>query len=158
MAERRGELDPGFAALVEAAQGMDLARFLEAAKARAAFSNRVQALFERYDLLLLPSVPILPFSAERNGPPTGPYAESDSPVAWARWTPFSYPFNITGNPAASLPCGLAEGLPVGLQAVGPRFDDAGVLRFCAAFEAARPWRDLIPPHPETLRQSQNLDR
>ncbi len=63
----------------------------------------------------------------------------------AGWTPFSYPFNWSGNPAASIPCGFtSEGLPVGLQIVARRFDDLGVLQASAAFEAARPWGQHRP--------------
>ena len=63
-----------------------------------------------------------------------------------QWAEFSYPFNFSGNPAASVPCGFtADGLPVGLQIVGKRFDDLNVLRAAAAFEAARPWADKKPP-------------
>jgi aspartyl-tRNA(Asn)/glutamyl-tRNA(Gln) amidotransferase subunit A len=59
---------------------------------------------------------------------------------WFDWAPFSHPFNLTQQPAASVPCGLtAEGLPVGLQIVGPMHADALVLRAARAFEAARPW-------------------
>jgi aspartyl-tRNA(Asn)/glutamyl-tRNA(Gln) amidotransferase subunit A len=67
-------------------------------------------------------------------------------VPWARWTPFTYPFNITGNPAASLPCGFSpSGLPIGLQVIGRRFADAQVLQFCAAVEAIAPWDQHLPP-------------
>src|SRR5438105_3303408 len=66
---------------------------------------------------------------------------------WA-WSPFTYPFNLTGQPAASVPCGFTRGgLPIGLQVVGRRFDDATVLRASAAFEAARPWAQNRPPLP-----------
>ena len=59
---------------------------------------------------------------------------------WVDWTPFTYPFNLTGQPAASIPCGLTEaGLPVGLQIVGPHFADAQVLQAAAAFEAVAPF-------------------
>ena len=65
---------------------------------------------------------------------------------WLTWAEFSYPFNFSGNPAASVPCGFtADGLPVGLQIVGPRFDDLGVLQAAAAFESARPWAGARPP-------------
>ena len=62
------------------------------------------------------------------------------------WAEFSYPFNLSQVPAASIPCGFtAAGLPVGLQIVGRRFDDLGVLQMSAAFEAARPWASARPP-------------
>jgi aspartyl-tRNA(Asn)/glutamyl-tRNA(Gln) amidotransferase subunit A len=64
------------------------------------------------------------------------------------WVPFTYPFNMTGQPAASVPAGFTrDGLPIGLQIVGRRFDDAGVLRAAAAFERARPWADRRPSEP-----------
>jgi len=62
------------------------------------------------------------------------------------WAEFSYPFNWSGSPAASIPCGFTpKGLPVGLQIVGRRFDDLGVLQASAAFEQARPWAQHRPP-------------
>ena len=62
------------------------------------------------------------------------------------WTPFTWPFNLTGQPAASVPCGFTrDGLPIGLQIVGRRYADVTVLRACAAFERARPWADKRPP-------------
>jgi aspartyl-tRNA(Asn)/glutamyl-tRNA(Gln) amidotransferase subunit A len=66
-------------------------------------------------------------------------------VPWARWTPFSYPFNLTGQPAAAVPCGwTATGLPVGWQVVGARFDDLGVLQFCRHWERRFDWRARRP--------------
>jgi aspartyl-tRNA(Asn)/glutamyl-tRNA(Gln) amidotransferase subunit A len=62
------------------------------------------------------------------------------------WSPFTYPFNLTGEPAITVPAGLAsDGLPVGLQIVGPRFSEGLVLRAAAAFEEAQPWADRRPP-------------
>ncbi len=61
------------------------------------------------------------------------------------WLTFTFPFNLTGNPAASIPCGFTtDGLPVGLQIVGRRFDDVSVLQASAAFEQAAPWADNRP--------------
>ena len=61
------------------------------------------------------------------------------------WTAFTYPFNLTGQPAATIPCGwTASGLPVGLHIVGRRYDEATILRASAAFESASPWADRMP--------------
>jgi Asp-tRNA(Asn)/Glu-tRNA(Gln) amidotransferase A subunit family amidase len=69
-----------------------------------------------------------------------------TPIGRYEWLPFTFPFNLTGNPAASVPCGFtADNLPVGLQIVGRRFADATVLRASAAFEQAYPWADKEPP-------------
>lgn len=140
---REAEVDPGFLRLVQASARYGLADWLAAMRRRAAFSAAVEALFRDWDLLLTPSLPILPFAAEADVPPDW---DESSPVAWARWTPFTPPFNLSGHPAASLPAGFTdEGLPVGLQVVGPRFADARVLSFCAAVERLLPWRQRLPP-------------
>ena len=144
LANRMDELDPGFADLIKRSAEYDLAGYLKAVQQRAAFANQVHGLFEAFDLLLMPTLPILPFSADGVAPQG--YVGQDGAVPWARWTPFTYPFNISGNPAASLPCGFSpSGLPIGLQVVGPRFADADVLQFCAAFEDQFPWDQHLPP-------------
>jgi aspartyl-tRNA(Asn)/glutamyl-tRNA(Gln) amidotransferase subunit A len=144
LVNQMGQLDPGFANLIKRSAEYDLAGYLSAVQRRAAFANQVHALFEEYDLLLMPTLPILPFSADGVAPEG--YEGQDGDVPWARWTPFTYPFNISGNPAASMPCGFSpNGLPIGLQVVGPRFADAEVLQFCAAFEALAPWDHHLPP-------------
>lgn len=123
----------GFRALVEASARYGLADYLSATKARAEFAGLVHALFEDIDLLLLPTVPIEPFSADREAPEG--FQSPSQVLAWTGWTPFTYPFNLSGNPAASLPCGLTKnGLPVGLQVVGRRHADALVMAFCQQAE------------------------
>ena len=90
--------------------------------------------WQGWDLLLTPSLPIPAFDVGLEKPP------EQGESRWVDWTPFTYPFNLTGQPAASVPCGLTEaGLPVGLQIVGPQFADARVLQAAAAFEAAAPF-------------------
>ncbi len=99
-------------------------------------------LFERFDLLLTPSVATLPFAAGALYPEDYP----EHPWDWIRWAPYSYPFNLTHLPAASIPAGFSQsGLPVGLQIVARRFDELSVLQAAAAFEKARPWIDKRPP-------------
>ncbi|RMR99698.1 Amidase protein [Pseudomonas coronafaciens pv. garcae] len=144
LSQQMDQLDPGFAELIRRSAHYSLSDYLQALQQRAAFANQVHATFEDYDLLIMPTLPILPFAADEVAP--AGYPGQDSAVPWARWTPFTYPFNIAGNPAASLPCGLSStGLPVGLQVVGPRFADALVLQFCAAVEAIAPWDQRLPP-------------
>ena len=95
---------------------------------------------ERYDLLLTPTLPITAFAAGADRPEPAPGADGD----YLDWTPFTYPFNLTGQPGATVPCGFVDGLPVGLQIVGRWHDDVTVLRAAAAFEELAPWSDRRP--------------
>jgi aspartyl-tRNA(Asn)/glutamyl-tRNA(Gln) amidotransferase subunit A len=93
----------------------------------------------RYDLLLTPTLPIPAFAAGREAPGEG---------RWTSWTPFTYPFNLTQQPAASVPCGFtADGLPIGLQIVGPRHADATVLAAAHAYQQATTWHLRTPGRP-----------
>ena len=109
---------------------------------RAQFCETVFSSFESFELLLLPTVPVAPFSAEGEGPS---WMDGNADLPWIQWTPFTYPFNLTGQPAASVPAGWTEdGLPVGLQIVGQRHADRTVLAASAAWEAAHPWSERRP--------------
>lgn len=128
-----GGFGAGFANLIRQSRGFDLADYLDAARARAVYAADIHRFFERFDILLTPTIPILPFDAELEAP-AGMGSNSEI-LPWTGWTPFTYPFNISGNPAASIPAGLSgAGLPVGLQVVGPRHADASVLAFCRDLE------------------------
>ena len=95
----------------------------------------MRQFMQRFDLLVTPSVALTAFDVK----PAGQVAMTAQ--AMLGWTPFSYPFNLTQQPAITVPCGLSsEGLPIGLQLVGPMFDDALVLRAARAFESACPVR------------------
>jgi Asp-tRNA(Asn)/Glu-tRNA(Gln) amidotransferase A subunit family amidase len=114
--------------------------------ARTTFYNAVRRFFEDYDLLLTPQMPLAAWSAE-----PGAYEgvhEIDgrpAPTMFDR-LPFMYPFNLTGYPAASVPCGFThEGLPVAIQIAGRWHADAQVLRAAACFEAIQPWAQHRPP-------------
>jgi aspartyl-tRNA(Asn)/glutamyl-tRNA(Gln) amidotransferase subunit A len=105
----------------------------------------VRKIFETFDLLLTPTTAATAFDCEEIGP-LGPPDVEGVDVGPAGWVPFTMPFNYTGQPAASVPCGFNSAcLPVGLQVVGDRFQEALVLRATAAFETAHPWRDQKPP-------------
>ncbi len=111
---------------------------------RAKLSEQAGKFFEKYDILLTPTTSVVAFEAGENGP-LGPARIADKDGSPSAWVCFTYPFNFTGQPAASVPCGFnSEGLPVGLQIVGRRFEEALVLRAAAAFEKIQPWRDKTP--------------
>lgn len=114
----------------------------QALLARTAFYGQVQRFFARYDLLLTPQLPIAAWSIDR-----GP-SEIDgraTPTMFHRLG-FTLPFNLTGQPGASDPCGFTpEGLPVAPQIVGRWHADALVLQAAAAYEQAVPWAQLRPP-------------
>ncbi|HET9015163.1 MAG TPA: amidase [Thermomicrobiaceae bacterium] len=137
----RDRLDPGRAAVIEAGRtvsGLDLA---VASQERIAFADRVRGFMDGYDLLLTPTLPVTAFAAGDDHPGD----IGGSPTSYLGWTKFTYPFNLSGQPAATVPCGFAsDGLPVGLQIVGRLRDDALVLRAAASFERARPWAERRP--------------
>jgi aspartyl-tRNA(Asn)/glutamyl-tRNA(Gln) amidotransferase subunit A len=100
---------------------------------RGALGAHMRQFMQRYDLLLTPAVAIPAFDVRPAG------QAPMTPESMLGWTPFSYPFNLTQQPACSMPCGLTQdGLPIGLQLVGPMFGDALVLRAARAYESVRP--------------------
>ena len=141
LAEFEDRMDPGLVACIRAAEGMTGATYLETRARKLAYVEAVHRFFEEWDLLLTPAVSVAAFPAERLQPEHWP----SHPWDWITWAEFSYPFNFSHNPAASVPCGFTdEGLPVGLQIVGKRFADLTVLQAARAFEQARPWADRRP--------------
>jgi aspartyl-tRNA(Asn)/glutamyl-tRNA(Gln) amidotransferase subunit A len=127
-------MDPGLTRLLPLAERYSLADYYRALDARRAFNARMSGVFADWDLLLLPTMPGTAFDAEAEVPPGG---EDGAPLPWITWTPYTYPFNITGQPAITLPCGLAaDGLPAGLQIVGPWAHDTRVLDFAGVCERA----------------------
>ncbi len=133
--ERKGLVDPGLLATAAAGEKLSAVDWVGADLVRNALGRQMAAFHQRYDLLLTPTMPIpaLPVGQDLNDPAAERH--------WIDWSPFSYPFNMTRQPAASIPCGLtAGGLPIGLQIVGPLYGDARVLRAARAFEATQPER------------------
>jgi aspartyl-tRNA(Asn)/glutamyl-tRNA(Gln) amidotransferase subunit A len=139
-AEVRDELDPDSLETVEEGFRLTADRVGAALVGRARWVETMRALMEPYDLLVTPATPVPAFEVGREGPAT--VAGRERPGL--SWAAFSYPFNLTGQPAASVPCGFVDGLPVGLQLIGRWRDDATVLRAAAAFEHARPWAHRWP--------------
>jgi aspartyl-tRNA(Asn)/glutamyl-tRNA(Gln) amidotransferase subunit A len=124
---------------VKAVSGQDYARSI---LRRSAIFDKIRRLFASYELLLCPTVAVPPFGLGLEGP-TQIAGRTVDRRAWLALTPL---FNLTGQPAATVPCGFSsDGLPIGLQIVGRRFDEATVLHASAAFEAIRPWAPRRPP-------------
>ncbi len=136
---QRAQLDPGLLAACEEGASRSALDYVAATAVRAELGRIMGEFHQHFDLLLTPTMPIPAFEAGVEVPPGSPHER------WTGWTPFTYPFNMTQQPAASLPCGFtAAGLPVGLQVVGPKHADARVLTACHAFEEARPWQGSRP--------------
>jgi aspartyl-tRNA(Asn)/glutamyl-tRNA(Gln) amidotransferase subunit A len=134
-------MDPGLLACIEQGRRYSAVDYLQARAQRLAFWDSVRPLFDTYDLLLTPTVSVTALPVGRINPEHWPQHAWD----WLPWASFSYPFNFTGHPAATVPAGFtAAGLPVGLQIVGRRFADLTVLQASAAFEQARPWASRRP--------------
>jgi aspartyl-tRNA(Asn)/glutamyl-tRNA(Gln) amidotransferase subunit A len=134
-ADRRDELDPGLRATAAEGERIAAVDYLAADQVRNAISHQMAAFHRKYDLLLTPTMPIpaLPVGQDLNDPASERH--------WIDWSPFSYPFNPTRQPAASIPCGLTRaGLPIGLQIVGPLYADERVMRAARAFETTQPQR------------------
>lgn len=134
-------MDPGLVACIRSAENHSAEAYVEMRTRKLAYVEAIHRFFERYDLLLTPAVSVAAFPADKLMPADWPQHDWD----WVQWAEFSYPFNMSHNPAASIPCGFTQaGLPVGLQIVGPRLADLAVLQASAAFEQARPWADRRP--------------
>ena len=130
-AEKRKLMDPGLLEVAEQGAKVSAAEMLDAQMKRGALGVHMNLFHRDYDLLVTPTLAVTAFDAGQEFPP--------GKTRWIEWTPFSFPFNLTQQPAASIPCGVTKsGLPVGLHLVGPRYADARVLRAARAFETARP--------------------
>ena len=127
------KMDPGLVEIIEDGRRYSGVDVVQATLRRGALGVRMGQFHQRFDLLVTPTLPIAAFEAGREVP------EGWAHRRWMSWTPFSYPFNLTQQPAASVPCGFtSRGLPVGLQLVGPRHADDLVLRAAHAYQTARP--------------------
>ncbi|MBM3733403.1 MAG: amidase [Acidimicrobiia bacterium] len=132
---QRKLMDSGLVAVAEIGARVGLDDYLAAEQARGELGILMRKFHESYDLLITPTVPIAPFSAGQDVP--DPTRQS----RWTEWSPFTFPFNLTGQPAASMPCGFTRlGLPIGMQIVGPAYGDRLVLRAARAFEQVHPIR------------------
>jgi aspartyl-tRNA(Asn)/glutamyl-tRNA(Gln) amidotransferase subunit A len=139
--EAAPHLDPGRLAVIERGLKLSAGDLACAIEQRHAHAIELGHLWSEVDLLIMPSAAVLPFSIGDTGP-----EGTEEPIGRLSWAAFSYPWNLTGDPACSLPAGFSSGgLPVGLQAVGPRGHDDTVLALSALLEGAGLVGYLPPP-------------
>jgi aspartyl-tRNA(Asn)/glutamyl-tRNA(Gln) amidotransferase subunit A len=132
-------VDPGFRRAAAAGLQYSASDFQDATAVRSELGRLMGEFHLRYDVLVSPTLPIPAFPTGQDVPDGWPSPD------WTSWTPYTYPFNLTQQPALSVPCGFAAaGLPVGLQVVGPRHSDALVLRVGQAYQAATDWHLRTP--------------
>ena len=123
-------MDPGLVALCRRGKGVTQEEYVAAVARRTALGQALRLFFDDYDLLLSPTMPIAAAYAE-------PRADDrPNPNNFPDWMPYTPPFNLTKNPAASIPCGFVDGLPVGLQVTGPLYGDLAVLQACRSYQEA----------------------
>ena len=131
--EQQAVTDPDFAAEAELGSALSNLDVQRLALRRGELGSQMRQFMQRFDLLATPAVAVPAFDARPAG------SVPLTAEAMLGWTPFSYPFNLTQQPAITVPCGLtADGLPIGLQLIGPMFADALVLRAARAYEATHP--------------------
>jgi aspartyl-tRNA(Asn)/glutamyl-tRNA(Gln) amidotransferase subunit A len=123
-------MDPGLVASCRRGEAVTQEQFVAAIGQRVALGAALRQFFDRYDLLLSPTMPIPPAYADPRDD------DKPNPNNFLEWMPYTYPFNLTKNPSASIPCGFTDGLPIGLQVTGPLFEDLAVLQACHAYEEA----------------------
>ncbi|MGM0824346.1 MAG: amidase [Pseudomonadota bacterium] len=139
---QREQLDPGMVANAREAEAWSALDLFRALSDRALLTRKLEYFNQHYHLIMTPAVAVLPFEINQEVPPGSNMRD------WEEWAPFSYPFNLSQQPAASVPCGFTDnGLPVGFQLAGGKFDDVRVLRACHAFMEAHPPRFPTVPNP-----------
>ena len=138
-----GELmAPALVRFIQRSSGISATEYIKACFEQRRYWQGTMPFFEKYDLLLTPTAAVPPFEHGI----MGPREIAGGKVGPLEWMAFTYPFNMTGQPAASIPCGWTDdGLPIGLQIIGRRFDDATVLKAANAFEQTSPRADKRPP-------------
>ncbi len=138
--KKRELMDPALVSVAERAAKLSMLDYMGAVNESMALRERMANFHQKYDLLLTPALPITAFKTGREVPEDWPHTR------WPTWTPFTYPFNMTGQPGLSVPCGFDnQGLPIGLQLVGARFNDALVLRAGHAYQQTAPLTARRPP-------------
>ncbi|BDY29973.1 amidase [Mycolicibacterium mageritense] len=132
-------IDPGLRRTAELGATFTASDYLDATAVRMKLGELMGRFHQTYDVLVTPTLPLTAFPVGRDVP------DGSASPDWTSWTPYTYPFNMTQQPALSVPCGFSSsGLPIGLQIVGPRHADALVLRVGQAYQDATDWHHRVP--------------
>jgi aspartyl-tRNA(Asn)/glutamyl-tRNA(Gln) amidotransferase subunit A len=148
LARHRAIMCPTFVRQMDRVAQYSAAELYEAIFARTRLYRQVQAWFEAADIIAMPTLSRSAVPIDQNF--FGPITIDNQPVENIRaaWYPYTMPFNLTGNPAVSLPCGFDhDGMPLAIQLVGRPGEDLTLLRAAAIFEQARPWAERMPDLP-----------
>ena len=122
------KVDPSLVQALSRHSNYSAGDYIDATTVRMDLGRKMGLLHQDYDVLITPAMPDVAFAAGVDVPPGSPDPD------WTSWTPYTYPFNLTQQPAITVPCGFVDGLPIGVQIVGPRHGDQRVLRVADAFE------------------------
>lgn len=134
-----GRVDPGLRRTAELGATFTASDYLDATAVRMKLGELMGRFHQTYDVLVTPTLPLTAFAVGQDVP------DGSTSPDWTSWTPYTYPFNLTQQPALSVPCGFSSGgLPIGLQIVGPRHADALVLRVGQAYQGATDWHRRVP--------------
>ena len=138
--ERKEDLSPDLVKMIEAGLSYNAYDIGRAWAIRQMVYETFYKFFNEYDILITPTTPVVAFDL---GMTTVPKING-KPVSFVGWMNFTYPFNMSGLPAATVPCGWHGGLPIGMQIIGNRYDEKTVLQVSKAFEEIAPWQDRKP--------------
>jgi aspartyl-tRNA(Asn)/glutamyl-tRNA(Gln) amidotransferase subunit A len=140
---RRAKYTPEVRALMDAGKFIFATDFLKAQRLRRVLADEVRSAFRGIDVLATPTLPLCAWDVAESHVQIAGQPEHVLHACWR----YTYPWNLTGLPALSVPCGFADGLPVGLQLVGRPFDEATILRVGHAYQEATHWHEMRPPDP-----------
>ena len=150
LGEYRHTMPPEYVRRVELGSRLTVSEVGRDQAMRTTVSDAVQGVLDRYDFLVTPTNSCMPVDNTDDGDTMGPTHVAGVPVERLIGWCMTYFLNFTGHPAASIPAGMAGGLPVGMQIIGGRYDDVGVITASRVFEQLRPWHDALRPLPRPL--------
>jgi aspartyl-tRNA(Asn)/glutamyl-tRNA(Gln) amidotransferase subunit A len=142
--EWENKMDPDIVRLVKGGMGYDAFSLIRAQKARKEIYETFYKIFTEIDILITPTTAVPAFDTDIMFPPI----INNKKVSPTAWQAFTFPFNLTEQPAASIPCGWSkDGLPIGMQIIGPKFAESTILQVSKVFEGEKPWQEKRPQLP-----------